>query len=151
MLEPFVGIDAAIAIEVGGEVAVSHDDGGRELSGEALEEGAHALALGFGAGVAGIAGSIETAFIADADGVLVVAFAVGAYLPEGTALVDLTVAGDVVMIADVFPTALEVVGFALVEGVALRGLRAAAVQDDEGYCSHCSCCFWPSRITSICT
>lgn len=136
MLEPFVGIDAAIAIEVGGEVAVSHDDGGGELSGEALEEGAHALALGFGAGVAGVAGSIEASFIADADGVLVMALAVGTYLPEGTARVDLTVAGDVVMIADVFPTALEVVGFALVEGVALRGLRAAAVQDDEGYCSH---------------
>ena len=136
MLEPFVGIDAAIAIEVGGEVAVSHDDGGGELSGEALEEGAHALALGFGAGVAGVAGSIEASFIADADGVLVVALAMGAYLPEGTALMDLTVAGDVVMIADVFPTALEVVGFALAEGVALRGLRAAAVQDDEGDGTH---------------
>lgn len=92
--------------------------------------------MGFRAGVTGVAGSIEASFIADADGVLVVALAMGAYLPEGTALVDLTVAGDVVMIADVFPAAPEVVGFALVEGVALRGLRAAAVQDDKGYCSH---------------
>ena len=28
------------------------------------------------------------------------------------------------------------VGLALAEGVALRGLRGAAVQDDEGDCSH---------------
>ena len=49
---------------------------------------------------------------------------------------DLTVTGDVVMIADVFPAAPEVVGLALTEGVVLRGLRAAAVQDDKGDDSH---------------
>ena len=48
----------------------------------------------------------------------------------------LTVAGDVIVIADVSPAAPEVIGFALTEGVALRGLRAAAVQDDKGDDSH---------------
>ena len=49
---------------------------------------------------------------------------------------DLTVTGDVVMIADVFPAAPEVVGLALTEGVVLRGLRAAAVQDNKGDGTH---------------
>ena len=103
---------------------------------EALEEGTQTLELCFSAGVAGVAGSIEASFIADPDGVLVVTHAVGTDLWEGTTLVDLTVTGDVVMIADVSPAAPEVVGFALTDGVALRGLRAAAVQDDKSDGSH---------------
>ena len=113
-----------------------HDDGGGKLACEAFQEGSHALALGLGAGVTGFARGIEAAFVADADAVLVVVLAVGPDLPQRTPFVDLAVAGDVVVVADVFPTSLQVVGLALAEGVALRGLRGAAVQENKGNCSH---------------
>ena len=90
---------------------MAHDDGGGKLFGEALQKGAHTVALRLGARVAGVAGSIETALIADADGVLVVVLAVGADLPQGATFVHLAVACDVVMVADVLPTSLEVVFF----------------------------------------
>ena len=131
LLLPFVGIDTAVAVDVGREVAVAHDDGGGELACEALQEGTHTLALGLGAGVTGLARGIEAAFVADADTVLVVVLAVGSDLPQRTPFMDLAVAGDVVVVADVFPPSLQVVGLALPEGVALRGLRGAAVQNDE--------------------
>ena len=56
---------------------MTEDEGGGELMSETLEEGTHTLALCFSAGVAGVAGSIEASFIADPDGVLVMALAVG--------------------------------------------------------------------------
>ena len=43
----------------------------------------------------------ESAFVADADALVVPASGVGAYLMHGAADVHLTVAGDVEMIADV--------------------------------------------------
>ena len=81
MLDPLVRFDAAVAVQVGREVAVTHDDGAGELVVEASEKGAHALTLGSGARVAGIAGRIQSTLVADADGVLVVALAVGTHLP----------------------------------------------------------------------
>jgi len=120
----------AVAVGVGREVAVPHDDGGGELTCETLQQGTHAVALSLGAGVAGVACGIETALIAYTDAVLVVVLAVGAHLPERPALVNLSVAGDVVMVADVLPPLLQVVGLALPEGVTLRGARGTAVQDD---------------------
>ena len=140
LLLPFVGIDMAVAVQVGREVTVAHDDGGGVEACEALQEGTHALALRLGAGVTGFARGIEAAFVADADAVLVVVLAVGSYLPQRPPFVDLTVAGDVVVVADIFPPSLQVVGLALVERVALRGLRGAAVQDDEGNGTHINSC-----------
>ena len=89
-----------------------------------------------GASVSGISVVVYSSLIADADAVTVVVFAVGPDLPQRTPFVDLAVAGDVVVVADVFPPSLQVVGLALPEGVALRGLRRAAVQENKGNCSH---------------
>ena len=130
MLLPFVGVYLTIAIDVGGEIAMAHDDGTGELGGEALQEMAQALALGTGTGVTGLAGSVETTLVADADGVLVVVLAVGSDLGEGTTFMDLPVAGDVVVVADVFPTSLEVVGTTALKGIVLRDTRGAAMQHD---------------------
>lgn len=66
--------------------------------------------------------------------------AMGSNLPDRTALMDLTVAGDVVVVADVFPPSLEVVGLALTEGVALRRARGTAVQNDEINGAHITPC-----------
>ena len=115
---------------------MTEDDGRGELVVETGEEGSQGLTLGRGAGVAGMACRIQTAFVADADGVLVVVLAVGSDLLEGTAFMDLTVTGDIVVIADVFPAASQMVGLALTEGILTRGARGAAVQHDEGDGSH---------------
>lgn len=97
---------------------------------EPRQQGSHALTLSLGARVAGIACSVQAALIADADGVLVMVFAVGADLPQRTPFMHLTVARDIIMVADVLPPSLQVVGLALTEGVFPRRLRGAAVQDD---------------------
>ena len=57
--------------------------------------------LGLGAGVGGAAFLIETTFVADADGVLVVVFDVSAGDPLRAAFVVFAVAGDVPVVAAV--------------------------------------------------
>ena len=136
LFEPFGGGDAPVAIAVGREVAMAQDDGVGEEAVQVGEEGAEALALGRGAGVGGESEEVEAALVADAYGVAVVAPAVGTFLPQGTALVDLAVSGDVVVVADVLVAALQMVLAALPEGVALPGLRGRAVQDNHGDSSH---------------
>ena len=115
---------------------MAQDDGAGEEAVQVGEEGTEALALGRGAGVGGESEEVEAALVADADGVAVVAAAVGAFLPQGTALVDLPVSGDVVVVADVLVASGEVVLSALAEGVVLPGLRGRAVQDNHGDSSH---------------
>lgn len=126
----------AVAVEVGREVAVAHDDGVGELVVEFLKQCAQTGSLGLGARVVGLAVGVQTSFVADADGVSVVVLAVGTDLTEGTAVVDLTVAGDVIMIADIFPASAEVVGLALGETVVLGCFCGAAMQHNQCYCSH---------------
>lgn len=115
---------------------MAQDDGAGEEAVQVGEEGAEALALGRSTGVGGQSQEVEAALVADADGVAVVAAAVGAFLPQGTALVDLAVSGDVVVVADVAVAALQMVLAALPEGVALPGLRGRAVQDNHSDSSH---------------
>ena len=38
LLDPLIGVDVAVAVHIGREVAVPHDDGGGILLGEALQE-----------------------------------------------------------------------------------------------------------------
>ena len=91
-----------------------------------LEEGE---ALGFGAGVGGVAVGIEAADVGDADALGVVAGAMGTDLFDGTASVDAAVRVDDIVIADVVPAeALMVVTDALhgTDGVGTRGGAAGA-------------------------
>ena len=49
---------------------------------------------------------------------------------------ELPVAGDVVVVADVFPASAAVIGLALGEAVALGCFCGAAMQHNQCYCSH---------------
>ena len=69
---------------------------------EQREEG---LLLGRGAGVGGAATFVEASLVADADGVGIVVAGVGADHLLGTAEMQLSVAGDVVVTAAALPTA----------------------------------------------
>ena len=115
---------------------MAQDDGAGEEAVQVCEQVTEALSLGRGTGVGGESEEVEAALVADAYGVAVVAPAVGAFLPQGTPLVDLPVPGDVVVVADVLVASGEVVLSALAEGVALPGLRGRAVQDNHGNSSH---------------
>lgn len=130
LLEPFVGLDASVAVEVGREVAVTHDDGIGEAVVEGLQELAQAATLSLGAGVTGPPVHIESAFVADADAVLVVVLAVGTYLLQRTSHMHAPVAREVIMVSDVAPAPPQVIGPALFEAVTLPGLRGRAVNDD---------------------
>ena len=92
--------------------------------------------LGWGAGVVGTPLLIETALVADADGVGVVVAGVCADHLLGTAEVQLSVAGDVVVVA----AALPATGFVhLVEPFQRNMLvrsRCRAVNDNQIYSSH---------------
>ena len=92
--------------------------------------------LGRCAGVGGAALLIEATLVADADGVGIIMPGVGADHLLGTAEVQLSVAGDVVMVA----AALPAFGFVhLVEpfhGDVLVRSRCRAVNDNQIYSSH---------------
>ena len=99
-------VDASIAlpslnrslVDVG-EVAVAEDDGFGVVNAEGLEQGVQGSLLRCSAGVLGMALGVETAFVADADAVLVVVEGMGAGEVLVARLVQLTVALYVVVVA----------------------------------------------------
>ena len=101
-----------------------------------LQQSPHGLPLRLGPRVAGIARCIQSTLVADADGVLVMVLAMGTDLPQWSALMHLTVAGDVIVVPDIFETTLEVVFLAPTERVVRRRARRAAVQHYQCNCSH---------------
>ena len=103
---------------------------------EQREEG---LLLGRGAGVGGAATFVEASLVADADGVGVVVAGVGADHLLGTAEMQLSVAGDVVVVAAALPAAgLVHLVEHLQRQVLVRSARRA-VNDNQIYFSHFVC------------
>ena len=98
-----------------------------------LEEGE---ALGFGAGVGGVAVGIEAADIGDADALGVVARTMGTDLLNGAARVDVAVRIDDIMIADVVPAETLMVATDALHSAVGIGSGGGAVVDDFGDCSH---------------
>ena len=92
--------------------------------------------LGWGAGVGGTALLIETAFVADADGVGIIMPGVGADHLFGAAEVELAVAGDVVVVAAALPAAGLVHLVKPFHGDVLVRSRCRAVNDNQIYSSH---------------
>ena len=79
---------------------------------------------------------IEAADIGDADGVCVVAGAVGADLLDGTTSVDAAVGVDDIVIADVVPAEALVVAADALHGAVGIGAGGGAMDDDFGDLSH---------------
>lgn len=82
-----------------GEFIVTVDCGVGELFEKHFAEGVHHIALLVGAGIFGTAVAVQSADVADADGVGVVAYAMGSYLTEGTTGTDSAVAIDDIVVA----------------------------------------------------
>ena len=107
---------------------------------QGAEKGDEGTLLGRGAGVGITATFVETAFVADADGVGVVVAGVGTDLRLVAALVQLAVAGDVVVVATAFPAFCLVTGIQCLEREILVAASGAAVDDDEINASHLKFC-----------
>ena len=95
------------------------------------------MLLFLGASVVRFSFLVQTAFIADADGVGVVVKGVHANLFFGTSLIDLTIALDVVVITDAFAVETGIMAVAEhIDGEALVAARGTAVNDNQVYCTH---------------
>ena len=119
-----------------GEFVVAVDGGDGVLFLEVFYQLEEGEALGFGAGVSGVAVGIKAADIGDADAVGVVAFGMCAGLLYRSANVDAAVGIDDIMIADVTPAEGTVVAADALHGTDSVGACGGAVDDDFGDCSH---------------
>ena len=116
---------------------VTHDEGLRKEAAQLAEQGQQGGALGQGARVFGVTLGIQSAFVADADGVSVVVEAVSAGLFQRSPVVDFSVAGDVEVVADVTESA--VADVVLPAGFRRKGFPfggGAAMNDEETDGSH---------------
>ena len=130
-LHPLPGLYLAVAVQVGRQVAMAQNDGRRILFVQTAEQGAQALALLHSARVGGQTEQTESTLVADADGVSVVPQAVSPLLPYGSPLMYLSVARDVVVIADVLVAPGAMVLATLLERVASVRPGGGAMDDDE--------------------
>ena len=93
------GIKARTVLADARQVTVAQDDGLGVVDAQRLQQGVQGGLLFWGAGILGTALGIQSALVADADGVLVVVAGVGADEVLVARLVHLAVAGDVVVVA----------------------------------------------------
>ena len=119
-----------------GELVVAVDRGDRVFFHKIADELEEGEALGFGAGVGGVAVGIEAADISDANALGVVTWAMGTDLFDGTASVDAAIGVDDIMIADVAPAEAHMVAADALDGAVGIGSGGGAMDDDFGDCSH---------------
>ena len=119
----------------GYQIVMAHDQGFWETFLQLADQGQQGSLLGRCAGVARLSRSVQPAFVADAYGVAVVA--VRPHLLQRTAPVDLAVAGEVEVVADVAETAVaDVVTAAVFKAKALPLRGGRAMEDDQGDRAH---------------
>ena len=119
-----------------GVFVVAVDGGDGVLFHQVLDELKKGEALGFGAGVGGVTVGIEAADIGDADGVCIVAGAVGADSLDRAASVDAAVGVDDIVIADVVPAKALMVAANALHGAVGIGAGGGAMDDDFGDGTH---------------
>lgn len=116
---------------------MTYDEGVGIVGAEALEQYTHGGFLCPGAGVGRAAAAVESALIADANAVGVVAAGMGTGQALGTAGIENAVAGDVVVIAHGMEATGLVTCLEVVEGEAAVGTCCRAVNDDKVDFTHC--------------
>ena len=118
------------------QLAVSQDLGVGIVELQRAEQGDEGLALLGGAGVGRTALGVEASLVADADAVGIVVAGVGSGLLLAAALVQLAVAGDVVVVAALLPATGAVHLVEHLERDVLVGPTGRTVDDDEVDLSH---------------
>ena len=97
-----------VLADIRAELAVAQDAGVRIVRLQLAEQIEERTLLGVGAGVGRPALLVQTAFVADADAVVVPAGGMGADVVDGAATVYLAVAGDVEVVTNIGKPALQV-------------------------------------------
>ena len=97
-----------VLADIRAELAVAQDAGVRIVRLQLAEQIEERTLLGVGAGVGRPALLVQTAFVADADAVVVPAGGMGTDVMDGTATVYLAVAGDIEVVANLSKTTLQV-------------------------------------------
>ena len=116
---------------------MSHNQGRRVEAFQLAQQGQQTSFLRQRAGVLGMSVGIQPAFIADADAVSVVVPAVRSHLLQRPSAVNLTVAGDVEVVADVLePAVADVVRAALLKAKALPLAGGRAMENNQAHRSH---------------
>lgn len=144
VLQPFPDIEAGAGLVDPREVAVTDNRGFGIVYTEVPEKVEHGGLLGFGAGVGRTALTVETALVADADAVGVVAAGMGTGLALGTTGIEHAVAGDVVVVAHRTETARLVARLQRLKREAAVGTCGRAMDDDKIYAAHC-------KVIQLCT
>ena len=119
-----------------GVLVVAVDGGDGMFFHEVADELEKGEALGFGAGVGGVAVGIEAADIGDADALGVVAGAVCADRLDGTAGVDAAIRVHDIVIADIVPAEALMVAADAFDGAVGIGAGSGAMDDDFGDWAH---------------
>lgn len=102
LLEPFVRLHYSISVAVGTEIAMAADALNREVFPKGAYQGSQRVFLPIGAGIGGLAAGIQTAFVGNADAVLIVAEGVCAHHVQRTGTPNVAVLADKEMIANHF-------------------------------------------------
>ena len=124
-----LGVEAGAGLVDTGEVAVAEDAGRGVVGTKGTEQGREGGLLEGRAGVGRATVGVETALVADADGVLVVMTGMGAGQILMTGLIDLTIACDVVVITGEPETGIVTCDEVL-DGEPTVAARGAAVNND---------------------
>lgn len=110
-----LGIETGTGFFHPGEVAMTEYLGLRVVGLQTAQQVIHRSLLGWGTGVGGMALFVESSLVADADGVGIVVAGVGTGLFFGTTEVELSIAGDVEVVADAVEATTAVAGFQVVD------------------------------------
>ena len=113
------------------ELVVAQDTGAGIVELELTQEVEEGTTLGVGAGVGRMPVFVQTALVADADALVVPAGGMGTYLMHGTTGMNLAVAGDVEVIADVGEAAVQMGTAQGVDGKRTVATGGAAMDDQE--------------------
>ena len=134
--QPCLNIETRTRLLDPWKVSVTDDFGIRIVKAEAFQKFYHATLLGFCTGIGRSAGGIQTAFVTNADAVGVVMLGVGTNHLLGTARVDFSILGDVVVVADGAETTSLVTDFKVFNREIAAGSGGRAMNDDKVYFSH---------------
>lgn len=138
MLQPFVGFHFAVAVAVGAKVAMTAQTDVVETTQQLGCQAMHGFALGCSACIGRLAFRVETALVADANGVAVVSLAVCAVHPKRAGGMHLSVACDVEVVSNSLEATAQVVAVKGFYRIITVGMCGRAVIDDVVNSSHSS-------------
>ena len=130
------GIEAGTVLLDPGKVTMTKDAGIGVIDLQGSKQRDEGMLLGRGAGVVGLAIGIEASLIADADTMGVITTGMGTDHLLGATLVQLSVLGDVIVVARGLKAPTLVACLEVLGGKVLGDFRGGAMDNNQVYSSH---------------